>query len=304
MLFISVIACVEAKSYDAASNLTAIPPEVVEGDPYLQIWDNAIERIPRGAFITYSNLRYLELINLGLRYIEEGAFNGLDKLEKIYSQYNEIIELPTDFGPPTKSLVDITWWNNLPSHTVLTFPYFLAFKNLTHLNIGGNYLSTFQSSLIPHTLIYINLGYSMLSIFPNFATYAPMLEEIGVYKCQMHLMLIENVTGLTEVKKLYLGSNKLTTIPNISFMDKLEVLSLHDNQLSSVPDFNDLPFTELTLADNPLVCDMALCWIRMWPWMKTSSIPSDEPVCAGPDEVAGMKLMDVDPTFLECFSGK
>ena len=131
-----------------------------------------------------------------------------------------------------------------------------------------------------------------------------MLEGIGVYKCQVHSMLIENVTGLTEVRKLYLHFNRLTTIPKNSFMDTLELLYLHDNQLSSVPDLNDIPFTELTLADYPLVCDMALCWVRMWPWMKTSSIPSDEPVCAGPVEVAGMKPMDVDPTFLECFSGK
>ena len=37
MLFISVIACVEAITFSAASHLTAIPPEAIEGDPYLQI---------------------------------------------------------------------------------------------------------------------------------------------------------------------------------------------------------------------------------------------------------------------------
>ena len=42
----------------------------------------------------------------------------------------------------------------------------------------------------------------------------------------------------------------------------------------------------------------------MWPWMKTASIPTDEPICAGPAEVARMKLMDVDPAFMECFRGE
>ena len=65
----------------------------------------------------------------------------------------------------------------------------------------------------------------------------------------------------------------------------------------------DLPLISLTMADNPLVCDKALCWVRMWPWMKASLVSLDEPVCAVPNEVSGVKLMEVDPTFTECFQG-
>ena len=120
----------------------------------------------------------------------------------------------------------------------------------------------------------------------------------------MESMMFENVKGLSEVKELHLHLNRLTKLPAISFMDKLEILTLQNNRLHSLPDLYDMRFTRLTLASNPLVCDKALCWIRMWPWLKTASIPTDEPVCAGPAEVAGMKLMDVDPTFMECFRGE
>ena len=65
----------------------------------------------------------------------------------------------------------------------------------------------------------------------------------------------------------------------------------------------DLPLETLTVVDNPLVCNKALCWVRMWPWMKASSVPKDEPVWAGPNKVTGVKLMEVDPTFMQCFQG-
>ena len=119
----------------------------------------------------------------------------------------------------------------------------------------------------------------------------------------MHTISIQNVTGLTAVRLFDLASNKLTDIPNLSFMGKLETLRLHANQLSSVPDMYDLPLEYLTMAGNPVVCNKALCWVRMWPWMKASPVPEDEPVCAGPDELAGVKLMEVDPTVMECFQG-
>ena len=302
-IFISAIAFVKAIAYTENSNISDIPTEAIKGDTVLVIEHNRISRIPRDAFITYSNLRILKLHHLNLRYIEEGAFNGQDKLEYFSCKGNNILQLPSDFGPPTTSLEYINWWYSLPSGTVLTFPYFAAFRNLTELNIGGNYLSTFIPNLMPQSLLYIHLGYSRLPALPNFATYAPMLLSIYVYKCRMHSMLIENVTGLTKVRKLRLNSNVLTSIPNISFMGRLEELSVQDNHLSTVPDLFELPLTQLYLVDNPLVCDKALCWIRMWPWMKTSPIPSDEPVCARPAEVSGVKLMDVDPTFLECYRG-
>ena len=120
----------------------------------------------------------------------------------------------------------------------------------------------------------------------------------------MHSVPFENVTGLVRIKYLNLHSNYLDKLPNISLMEKLEELYLDNNRLSSLPDLYDKPFIRLTIAINPLVCDKALWWIRMWPWMKSTSIPTDEPVCARPADVAGMKLMDVDPAFMECFRGK
>ena len=301
--FISAVAFMEAVNYRPESNISGIPLEEHAGDPELHIYYVPIDHIPRDAFITYSNLMSLHMIGNGLRYIEEGAFNGQYKLEICLCYYNMYIQLPADFGPPTNSLTLINWWRSAPSQ-MISFPYFAAFKNLTFLNMGSWRLKNFQPNLIPQSVLFINLTYSKLPVFPKFVWYAPMLEHINVYPCGMHSMSIENVTGLTEVKTFNVKQNRLIHIPNISFMSKLEVLHLNDNDLHSVPDLFYLPSTTLNLGKKSLVCDKALCWIRMWPWMKTSQIPSDDPVCDGPAEVTGMNLMEMGPTFIECFRGK
>ena len=304
LIFISAIVDVKAIRYDAMSNISPIPEQAIEDDPALYIEHTQIDHIARDAFITYSNLKKLFLKNLGLKYIEEGAFNGQDKLEVFWSLSNWNLHIPSDLGPPTQSLITISWWQTLPPSEVITFPYFAAFGKLTYLNIGGSHLTTFRPNVLPRSLLDINLGYSKLPVFPKFALYAPLLERISAHKCKMHSVPFENVTGLGKVKSLNLHSNHLDKLADISHMEQLEELYLQNNRFSSIPDLYDTPFTTLTLANNPLVCDMTLCWIRMWPSMKSTSIPTDEPVCAGPAEVAGMKLMDLDPTFMECFRGE
>ena len=200
LIFISTIVNVEARRYDATSNISSIPEQANENDPVLYIVDNQIDHIPRDAFITYSNLRILMLSNLGLKYIADGAFNGLDKLEYFRSLANRNLHFPPDLGPPTQSLITVILWETLPPHEVITFPYFAAFENLTSLIIGGSFLTTFRPNVLPRSLLVINLGYSMLPVFPKLALYAPLLEKISANSCTMHSVPFENVTGLAKVK--------------------------------------------------------------------------------------------------------
>ena len=294
---------VHSESYYASSNLTAIPVERYLGDPSLYIEDNLISYVQKDAFLSYTNLRTLTLLRVGLRYIEEGAFNGQDKLETFRCTQNPDFVLPSDLGPPTKSLVKTIWWASLQSQVVISFPYFAAFENLSFLNIGGNDVSTFQPNFLPRSLLYISLIYCKLPVFPRFALYAPLLETINMGHCGLQTMTTENVTGLNDLTSLHLNSNKLIKIPDLSFMTKLKTIELQHNQLASVPDMYDLPLKTLKLAGNTLVCDQSLCWIRMWHWMKMTRIPSDEPICAASFEMARMKLMEIDPADMQCYTG-
>ena len=273
---------------------TSIPPECAPGElkipvkPCNPLWHPSLfmklcnlGSIPTDAFITYTNLTALEFQSAGIGYIAEGAFNGIDKLVSFISISNWNLQLPSDFGPATKTLTTLKFYDSLPMYHKPVFPYFAAFENLKLLDIGGSWAS-YKIENFPTNLTIINLSYTIPKIFPNLGIIGAMLKEINIYGIHLHSMSLQAVTGLNEVTTLEIQNNKLTAIPDISFMSKLEILQLHNNLLGSVPDLYDLPLTNLTLRGNPLICDKALCWIRMLPWTKpNSSIPTDTLVCAG-----------------------
>ena len=301
----TVIVRTRSAYYNSKSNLTSIPLEAFPGDPLLDIRGSTISYIPVDAFISYSNLKVLVFSKVPLYYIEEGAFRGQDKLEELtIIGGTRKLSFPSNLGPPTKSLIKITLWSALSSTTSIAYPYFAAFQHLKLLNIGANNLRTLNANLLPNNITRFQASYNVVPIFPGLGTYAPLIENIIFSSCWMQDLPVESVTSLKEVKLLSVHSNKLSNFPNITFMKVLENLQLHNNRLLSIPDLYELPLTTLTLADNPLVCDKALCWIRMWPWMEASAIPSDEPTCAGPAAMVGMRLMDVDPVLMECFKGE
>ena len=97
----------------------------------------------------------------------------------------------------------------------------------------------------------------------------------------------------------------LTSLPDISFMADLETLLINNNQLNTIPDLYDTSLTILEMASNPLECNQSLCWIRMWwPWMRSGMLVWDKPKCASPSTVQGKELMDLRPTYLQCYKGK
>ena len=291
--------------YHEKHNITSIPPEVTPGDTFLDIRANKISHIPVNAFISYSNLIWIYMFECGIQYIEEGAFRGLDKLNSLSIINNgQTLLLPPDFGPPTKSLVKITFWNSRVDQTATVYPYFKAFEKLHYLIIGLNYLNIRDADMLPPNLTVFKAPWSWIRIFPSIGIYAPLLQTLHMYSCGMYAMPVQNVTGLINLKNLNLKWNSIPYLPDISFMKDLEILELNWNQLKTLPDLYELPLRKQTLADNPLVCNKSLCWVRMWPWMKTSSIPSDTPICSLPPTMVRMRLMDVDPALMDCFSGK
>ena len=302
MVMSAIIVRSRSARYFSGSNLTSIPQEASPGDQLLYIRDNTIRRIPVDAFVSYSKLRRLIFIGVGLQYIENDAFRRQDKLEilSIIDSCRNLL-LPPDFGPPTKSLIRIILWGTLSRNNAIAYPYFEAFEKLESLNIGGNYLKV-PDHFLPNNL---TVFYAMMNVMPTFPSFGitPLLQNIALHSSRMNTISLQTVAGLTGVEGLGLHNNRLSDLPDISFMKDLVYIPLHRNRLASMPDLYELPLTTLTLANNPLVCDKALCWIRMWPWMKISTIPSDEPTCAGPAAMVMMRLMDVDPVLMKCFKG-
>ena len=295
--------------YGPETNITSIPPPLGPWDNHVAIFYNHIPRLPKDAFISYSNLEWIQLQHVGLRYIDEGAFRGQNKLSFLYINNGGVeLQLPSNLDPLTQSLEKFLLWSALPRTKAIIYPYFAAFEKLKRLSIGSNFyathLETFKIHLLPRNLTELKLFTAVLPTFPSIGMYAPSLQRVELERCEMNAIPVQNIYGLAEVKMLVLRNNALSIVPDISFMKDIEDLKLDHNRLASMPDLYELPLTILTLAENPLICDKALCWIRMWPWMKASAIPTDDPTCAGPAAMVGMKLMDVDPVVMECFRGQ
>ena len=292
-------------SYNRRHNLTSIPPEAIPGDTTIQIRYVTIKRIEEDAFISYSNLRWIYMEGCGVEYIEEGAFRGLEKLRtlELYGSSRTLI-LPPNLDPIPKSLVRIMFFNTLADQTATAYPYFKAFENLHELNIGISYLNIRDVDILPNNLTSLLASWNYMRIFPSLGIHTPLLQFLYLSTCTISSVPVENIAGLTDLKVLSLRYNHIPNLPDISFMKDLEELDLYWNKLTTLPDLYELPLKTLHLGANNLVCDKSLCWIRMWPWMKASIIPSDAPTCKLPPTMVQMKLMDVDPALMECFRGE
>ena len=265
--------------------LTSIPLSTDPSCKSLAIRGNTILNLTNNSLITYPKLVKLDLTKNRIKYIMDGAFNGLKFLQQLNLVLNRISYLPASFGPPTKSLIKLHLWDafNQKARLSVSHPYFSEFVNLTSLNVGYIYAARhiFNGSLLPRGLKYINLAYAGLIELPDFSSYAPNLKSVNVYRNPMKYMPSMYLKGMFNMKQLDIKYNKLTT----------------------VPDLYHLNLTRLRLAGNPVECNQSLCWLRMWPWMKPSVL-KDKPICAAPPFLHGIPLMEVGPTDIQCYKGK
>ena len=263
--------------------LSGVPSSTDQGCTALVIQENNIPNLERNSFITYPNLVNLDLYFNNIQRIKDDAFSGLNFLLSLRLQGNHIIQLPSSFGPPTQSLIDVNLWRAF-SYAIrppISYPFFSNFNNLKILNLGHNTHRNFNASLLPVNLRYINLGYADLIEFPDFVSYTPNLESIAVYR------------------------NPLREIPEdfLKGMVNLKDINLQHNELITIPDLYHINLTDLRIAGNPLECNQNFCWIRMWPWMKISVL-KDAPTCDTPSYVHGKPLMEIPPTDMKCYNGK
>ena len=263
--------------------LSSIPANGTSKITILDLKYNLIRRLVTDALITYPSIHKINLLANKLKHIDEGAFNGIHFLKTMYLSNNEIVALPSSFGAVTYTLEVLHVGSGFISQGInLTKTYFSEFVCMRKIRIGNNRLNgPIDTTLPPNvTFVYLSSPFIDIITFPHLAKYAPKIETFIVSNGGIESMPSEHLTGVRNVK----------------------VLNLENNRLTTVPDLYDRPLTQLKLAGNPLVCDKALCWIRMWPILKTAML--DNPTCASPAIIAGADLMDINPVDLQCYKGK
>ena len=261
--------------------------------------------IDHSSFVRYRNMTKLKMHKCSLVYVKNGTFNLLWKLENIDFSYNKIIEFPVNFGLASDSINKFNLWRSFKRHVSNLSPfYFRNFSKLTDLTLGSNGKMPLDTSILPISLTRININYARsLRTFPNFTGRTPNLKKILIAACMIQEIHRENIQNMN-ITYLNIGKNRLTSIPDHATYPYIADLRIRSNNLATIPDFYNTTLTKLSLSDNPLVCDNALCWIRMRPWFFDTPILTDTPICASPAIVTGTPLMEVRPVHMECFKGK
>ena len=258
--------------YVAKSNmgLTSVPQNISIQATYLHLGGNKISRITNMSFVLFKELTMLKLSGNGLTHIENGTFDHNAKLEKIYAKSNNIRQLPHSFGSAATRLRILDLWcalRDLPIGSMnFTEMIRLKWLNIECRNLHG----VFHVSRLPRELETIGLYFARLTQFPDFARYTPSIAKIMV------------------------SGNRITEVPSEHIVESstLKQVNLVSNRLSTVPDFYHLPLRGLPVSRNPIVCDQSLCWIHMWPWMKTPANIDRNIKCATPNFLQSVMLVD------------
>ena len=254
------------------------------------------------SFVRYSVVVEIHMVGCSVTSVKSGTFDTLWRLQFVDFRYNNFKEFPVNFGLASQSLVEINLWRAF----ALRLPqplYFRNFLKLNMMNLGFNHWKPFDPTILPTALTIINLNFARLNIFPNFTNWTPNLREINIVGNTISEIPRKNIQNMN-ITHIKISANRLMSIPDYTAYPYIINLLLRENRLTSIPDFYNTTLKRLEIANNPLICDYALCWIRMWPWMFDTLVLADTATCASPSGVAGKPLMEVRPVHMKCHDGK
>ncbi|KZC11390.1 PREDICTED: slit homolog 1 protein-like [Dufourea novaeangliae] len=119
--------------------LQSLPPEVAA----IEFHEGHLPRLPAGCFSKFQNLRELVITNSGLTTVEQGAFDGLNKLENLTIQDNPLEMIGSSWFP-LENLEKLDLRGN--SIKYIAPGAFRRLNRLTYLNLEGNDLKCIFTS--------------------------------------------------------------------------------------------------------------------------------------------------------------
>ncbi|XP_078452245.1 leucine-rich repeat transmembrane protein FLRT3-like [Lampetra planeri] len=269
--------------YLYGNRLESFPINLPTGLLELHLQMNKLRRISREVL---SQIRLLEKLHLddndlATSEIEQGAFRELSSIKGLYFSSNQLLSVPYDLP---KSLEELQLESN--RITTILEDTFEGMVNLKHLNLDWNALTSegiHDSSFADLTEL------EELSLANNLLTSPPRI-----------------LPG-TNLQKLHLQHNNITTIPSNSFLSlhNLVYLDLSENHIKSLPveafsGLNNLK--QLTLQNNPWLCDRKLLLLK--DFLETSTVHVNGFICNEPHYLKGETYKAIRPEMLNSRNAK
>ncbi|XP_064455403.1 protein toll-like isoform X2 [Ornithodoros turicata] len=219
----------------------------------------------------------LLVIDISHNYIDaiNNAFHGLQLLEQLDIDYNQLEHVPDD-----------------------------AFKtniNLKQLNMGSNKISWIGKLAFTGlgSLVELKLTSNRLTTLNGSLYFMPRLRSLYLRDNQL-LSLRENDFGrLPRLGLLYAERNNISDVRGaFKTIASLEHLCLHGNHLTvihraSLPE-DITKLKKITIEGNPLTCDCQLSWLYEVPQLY---MDYDVPVCNSPPRLAGAPFLSNETRY-------
>ncbi|XP_029913001.1 chondroadherin-like protein [Myripristis murdjan] len=307
-------------------NLTEVPPTIDEITVKLDLRNNDLQVLPRGAFLHTPYLTHLNLQRCNIMTVREGAFRSLGRVVSLNLAYNNIEVLYQESFDGLSSLKELHLDHNRVEEIQPGAFTQLGFLNMLALNHNQLVYIPNMAFQGLHNIKWLRLSHNSLN---NLATEAFAglftLNRLSVDHNELQFFPTQTMTRLPEVKRLDMSYNPMTYLGEESvsmaklthlYLDHMSLQDLSDLALSQAPllsyldlSHNQLRYLEplsgpkqlnsLNLTGNRIYCN---CYLRpLKEWARRGGVKLLGS-CAGPAHLSDEPLQAVAPPELRCRS--
>ncbi|XP_019629504.1 PREDICTED: leucine-rich repeat-containing protein 15-like [Branchiostoma belcheri] len=267
------------------NQLTSLPAGIFAGLGNLrEVWlqHNQLTNLPTDIFAGLANLKDLQLTSNKLTNLPTDIFAGLGILRLLWLSDNKLTSLPNDIFAGLANLKDL----RLSSNKLTSLPddIFVGLGNLEKLYLNGNDIHNIEAGTFSDTtqLRDLNLGYNKIgTITANTLENLLQLQILSLYHTNINTFPVEALSNLniSVLSELSLNNNQLETLPPMAY----DILASISN---------------VRIDNNPWQCD---CMMAPFRQRMNGSKPFENQIrCAGPANLIGQYLQDVNPEDLIC----
>ena len=209
-------------------NLTHVPTVLPPEDTVLDLAINRLTIIRTDVFSAMENLTRLVLNRNQIHTFENGAFNGLWRLQYLDIEHNKLRYIPN----------------------------FSQLQILQALLLGINPLSSIKTEGLQNIkhlkhLRHLQIRWTGVGYFPPFPQF-PNMQKIQLRGNILRRLLPGHLKGMPTLEYIWLGYNRLTSFLGSGYlMEKLKMLDLRDNMIYCIPDLSNYPnLVRLDLSNN------------------------------------------------------
>ncbi|TKS91648.1 Chondroadherin-like protein [Collichthys lucidus] len=307
-------------------NLTEVPPTIDEITLKLDLKNNNLQELSRGAFTHTPYLTHLNLQRCNIIKVKEGAFRTLGRVVSLNLAYNKIDILYQESFDGLSSLKELFLDHNrveeiqpgaftqlgflnmlaLTNNQLVYIPNmaFQGLNNIKWLRLSYNSLNNLASEAFAglFTLNRLSLDHNELQFFPTQTM--NRLRELTRLEMSHNPMIYlgEESVSMAKLTHLYLDHMSLQDLSDkaLSGAPLLSHLGLSHNQLRYLePLSGPKELSSLNLTGNPIYCNCYMRPLRQWASVKGVKLQG---ACAGPPHLSDEPLQAVTPLDLRCRS--